>query len=130
MYCYKCGREIPEDANVCPYCGVEQQHNEVRYEKAIINQDYNIFALLGLISSLLSVISGINFFAAIGGLILSIIGLNQIHKQNQRGKGCAITGIIISIIVIVINIIIIGFGFSLFFSIFDVYEELLELPFY
>ncbi|MBQ1340927.1 MAG: zinc-ribbon domain-containing protein [Erysipelotrichaceae bacterium] len=23
MYCYKCGKKIPDDAKFCPYCGAE-----------------------------------------------------------------------------------------------------------
>ncbi|MBQ8666319.1 MAG: zinc ribbon domain-containing protein [Lachnospiraceae bacterium] len=29
MYCYKCGKEIPDEAIFCPKCGASQQANEV-----------------------------------------------------------------------------------------------------
>ena len=34
MYCRKCGKYIPDDANVCPYCGVDViTNNDFREEK-------------------------------------------------------------------------------------------------
>ena len=31
MICKNCGKEIPEDANVCPYCGISQNVEGVQY---------------------------------------------------------------------------------------------------
>lgn len=62
------------------------------------NQSYNGFAIAGFVCS---------FFVALVGLILSIIGLNQIKKQGGKGKGLAIAGIIISAAQFVIWIILI-----------------------
>lgn len=47
----------------------------------------NDFAILGLVFSILF---------GLPGLIFSIIGLNQIKKTGQEGKGMCIAGIIIS----------------------------------
>ena len=34
MYCRKCGKYIPDDSNVCPYCGVDViTNNDFREEK-------------------------------------------------------------------------------------------------
>jgi len=46
-----------------------------------------------------------SFFFQILGLIFSIIGLVQIKKTGENGKGLAIAGIIISSVVIFITII-------------------------
>ena len=51
------------------------------------NQKYNGLAIAGFICS---------FLVSLLGLILSIVGLNQIKKQGGKGKGLAIAGIIIS----------------------------------
>lgn len=53
----------------------------------------NDFAILGLVFSILF---------GLPGLIFSIIGLNQIKKTGQEGKGMCIAGIIISIVRIVL----------------------------
>lgn len=49
----------------------------------------NDLALLGLVFSI---------FIGLPGVILSIIGLNQIKKTGQSGKGFAISGIIVGIL--------------------------------
>ena len=73
----------------------------------------NDFAILGLVFSI---------FAGIPGLVFSIIGLNQIKKTGQEGKGMCIAGIVISIVRIILVIglyvvlIISLYGYS---SIFD-----------
>ena len=51
------------------------------------NQKYNGLAIAGFICS---------FLVSLPGLILSIVGLNQIKKQGGKGKGLAIAGIIIA----------------------------------
>lgn len=48
----------------------------------------NTLAIFGLILA---------FFIPLIGLILSIVGLNQINKSRETGKGLAITGIVISV---------------------------------
>ncbi|NMM98440.1 DUF4190 domain-containing protein [Bifidobacterium olomucense] len=58
---------------------------------------YNGLAIAGFVCS---------FLFSIVGLVLSIIGLNQIKKQGGKGRGLAIAGIVISIINTVLGIII------------------------
>ena len=53
-------------------------------------QKTNMLAIIGLLTA---------FFVPLVGLICSIIGLNQIGKRKERGKGVAIAGIIVSVIV-------------------------------
>ncbi len=62
------------------------------------NQKYNGLAIAGFICS---------FFVSLLGLILSIVGLNQIKKQGGKGKGLAIAGIIISAAGMVIQVILV-----------------------
>ena len=67
------------------------------------NQKYNGLAVAGFICS---------FFVAVIGLILSIIGLNQIKKQGGKGKGLATAGIVISIISMVLSIVLVVVGLA------------------
>ena len=32
MYCIKCGKQIPDDSQFCPYCGENQQTEQFREE--------------------------------------------------------------------------------------------------
>ena len=62
------------------------------------NRKYNGLAIAGFICS---------FLVSLLGLILSIVGLNQIKKQGGKGKGLAIAGIIISAVGMVIQVILV-----------------------
>lgn len=53
---------------------------------------WNVCAIIGFILA---------FLFALIGLILSIIGLNQIKRTHEKGRGLAIAGIIISIIMMI-----------------------------
>lgn len=65
----------------------------------------NDFAILGLVFSILF---------GLPGLIFSIIGLNQIKKTGQEGKGMCIAGIIISIVrIILVTLLIIILIFAI-----------------
>lgn len=58
----------------------------------------NTLAIFGLILA---------FFIPLIGLILSIVGLNQINKSRQSGKGLAIAGIVISAANILFQLLIV-----------------------
>ena len=67
------------------------------YEQPVNNKT-NICALLGFIFSLVCC-------GGIPGLVLSIIGLIQIKKSGEKGKGLAIAGLIIGVIGTLLTII-------------------------
>lgn len=67
----------------------------------------NTMALVGFVMS---------FFNCTIGLILSIIGMNQIKKTGEPGKGFALAGIIISSISLVFTIIFVIVYFALIFG--------------
>ena len=60
------------------------------------NQKTNVLAVVGLIFA---------FFIPLVGLICSIIGLSQAKNKSEKGKGLAIAGIIISVIVGLLQIL-------------------------
>jgi len=57
----------------------------------------NVLAITGLVLA---------FFLPLIGLVVSIVGLIQINKKKQKGKGLAIAGIIISSIVALLHLIL------------------------
>lgn len=58
--------------------------------KQPVSDKTNVLSIIGLISA---------FFIPLVGLVLSIIGLVQINKSGEKGKGIAISGIVASILV-------------------------------
>jgi len=92
LFCPKCGKEIMDEAVICPHCGCATRIGAPHVEE----QKTNIFALVGFILS---------FFFALAGLILSIIGYKKAPEYNNSGKGLALAGIIISSATMVLAII-------------------------
>lgn len=105
MYCRKCGQEIADDSNVCPYCGerVVFADSEAR---PTYNQT-NGMAIAGFITA---------FISPIFGLIFGIIGL----KRSNAGYG----GRMMSIFAILIASANIILGVYLVLS--GKYDELLK----
>lgn len=93
MYCKYCGKEVDENAVVCPYCGV--QIGELNKSS---KSEYSVLAIVGFVLS---------FLISIAGLVCSIIGYKQCVNENKNGKALALAGIIIS--AISMGIYIIGF---------------------
>lgn len=93
MFCKNCGREINDNAAVCPHCGV--QVGKLSYSG---ETEGNVIAIVGFVFA---------FLIPIVGLICSIIGYNK-AKAGAPYKGLALAGIIISVIDIGLYIIILG----------------------
>jgi hypothetical protein len=91
MFCKNCGKEINDNAVVCPNCGVATEkmaaNNPVPAQK-------NSMAIAGFVLALL----GFNVIS----LILSIVGLSYSKKPEYAGdgKGFAIAGIVLSCVYI------------------------------
>ena len=91
-YCSKCGKEIMDEAIVCPGCGCSQ-----RAGNGVTTQDSSSFgwALLG-------------FCVPVVGLILYLIWKdNTPLKAKSAGKG-ALVSVILSVVFYIIYAIIIG----------------------
>lgn len=83
-YCSRCGSELVDDAVVCTHCGcLCDKANRIAQDR------YNGLAIGGFVAS---------FFSNIVGLILCIIALNQLKKSDEKGKGLAQAGLVISIV--------------------------------
>ena len=97
MYCRKCGHEIPDDSNVCPYCGVStvptDEINNYPYERP-----KNTIAIAGFITS---------FFFPILGWIFGIMGLKR-ASQGYGGRKLAIAAIVIATLTFLANIYILS----------------------
>ena len=127
MYCKTCGKEIKDNAFVCPYCGclVGTTENDIQdaipktknYENLV-----KIFGILGLTFSIISIFISLFTLTSMAGIILSAIGINYASKTPKKRCGLAIAGLIIGIISLVLC--------AVWLSIFaNFYQELFQLYF-
>lgn len=91
MFCKNCGKEIDDNAYVCPHCGVKVEKSELQ------SQEKNTLAIVGFVLS---------FFIAIAGLICSILAYRKCKNENAPQKGFAVAGIVISAISMALTVLI------------------------
>ena len=129
-FCQSCGYEIPEGSLYCEKCGspvepvapvapvqsvpvqntpvqsVPVQNPQVVYQNVTVTPSKtNGFAIAGFVLSIISIFLCCGgLVTGIPGLVLSILGLRDISKNNEGGKGLAIAGIIISSIMIAFSL--------------------------
>lgn len=121
MYCPNCGTQNNDGAGFCANCGASLTPNVNAAPMpaavpvaALPEQKTNGLCIAGLIVSLVSII--LAGTTAIIGLILSIIGLISAGKKNEKGKGAAIAGIIISSILAVLFVFILISGVGQYYK--------------
>ena len=90
-YCRKCGKELDDNAVVCPHCGVLVDENALKTKDTS-----NTIAVVGFILS---------FLIALAGLICCIIGLKK-SAETGTGRGLSIAGIVIAIVNMVLGAIL------------------------
>ena len=129
MICQKCGKELNDDFQVCPYCGGQiirnvntnqqqfqqtpqmPQSGSYSYGNGQYAQPKKNSGVLGILSLIFGIIGMatsclvIGIIPAISGIVLGIIG---IAKKNGKGKGiagivCGIIGVIIFLIMMSSN---------------------------
>lgn len=112
-FCTKCGKEL-NDSNFCENCGAKNDdttNSTVQINQTIVTKPKNNgFATAGFVISLVSILC-CGATSTIG-LIFSIIGLVTANKYDGNGKGLAIAGIIINVILVVVLILLYVFGFA------------------
>ena len=91
MYCKNCGKEISDQAFVCPFCGVQAAEPSKTGKS-------NTLALVGFILS---------FIVPVAGLICSIIGYKNLPECGGNGKGLASAGIVISAVELALTVVIV-----------------------
>lgn len=90
-YCAKCGKELMDEAIICPNCGCAT--GQITGQK----DEFNWMALVGFICS---------FFVAIVGLVFGILGLQKSKELlGEKGKNFAIAAIAISCVTLFLNFI-------------------------
>jgi hypothetical protein len=109
MYCGKCGTLIPEDGGFCPKCGAPSgKTTSPAVTAEQLQRPTRHLRISGLaIASLVCGISGV-FLAlpAIPAIILGFAAISQIKNDLAYwGKGLAIAGLVLGILVVLLWII-------------------------
>ncbi|MHC4489259.1 MAG: DUF4190 domain-containing protein [Planctomycetota bacterium] len=102
MNCPKCGKENPEDAQLCQSCSCELTQSTVTAENVIIKTSG-----IGIASMVLGILSVFTFgITAIPAVILGIISLVQIEKSGGKltGRAFGIVGIAVPVVVCFLGI--------------------------
>ncbi|MDE7082810.1 MAG: DUF4190 domain-containing protein [Clostridia bacterium] len=110
MFCKHCGKEVNENAIICPECGVPtDNYAAVATPSKTTDNKFNGFALAGMICAIVGIIGGnwIWCIPSIVGLIFSIIGFVKV-KEFKSGYGFALAGIIVGALGLLIWLIIWG----------------------
>lgn len=111
MFCKNCGKEIDDNAIVCPNCGVatENMNKEAAATAEPAAKKVNVCAILSLVFSVLAfvgiwIFGWLFYLGAPAALALSIVGL-VFSKKLNNGKGLAIAGLAITIFDVVFFLI-------------------------
>ncbi|MDE7162458.1 MAG: zinc-ribbon domain-containing protein [Clostridia bacterium] len=107
-FCTHCGKEVMDDAVICPNCGCSVQYDENQQGAAAPQftapqpqhtapvDNYSTMSILGLVLS---------FFTAFVGLIVSILAYNEAKRTGSvKSQSMAKAGIIIGAVEIGIGV--------------------------
>lgn len=96
--------------------GAKMNESVSHSETGKLNSNAILSLVLGIISIVCCVISFLSMLFAVPGFVLAVIGLNEIHKTDQAGRGYAKAGLICSLVGIILPLIIILISLLLFES--------------
>lgn len=141
-FCTGCGKELENESKICSNCGTKTYEEIFLEDSALyentndkatnlsdtnVNKKSNNMAIIGFVTSL--VFPFFCGYASFLGLIFSIIGLVNANKNDGEGEGFAISGIVISSVLIIIIILSIIFGIVISYTTKNASSNL-ELPTY
>ena len=131
MFCRNCGTELKEGDVFCQNCGYATHYQQTAEQQltsqpnlqpttqpVLQKKKVHGFAITGFVLSMLSfnfspdldiVVAKeflifyaiLSFVLAVTGLVFSVLGMHKAKKQQIRGKGLGIAGMVIGIICIV-----------------------------
>lgn len=97
MFCTKCGKELFDEAIVCPNCGVatENAKKALGVSQETQKAQRNGMAIAGFVCS---------FFVPLLGWIFGGVGLARANKRGGKGKGFSISAIVIASVMFVLGL--------------------------
>lgn len=135
MFCVKCGKELPEGAAFCPYCGHKQgaeaetvtgtgeapvrETPGVTYARPVNSSPikkarYNVLCIVGLVIGAMAVVfewipmdlfKVLSILAGIGAIIVSAIGVVRCNRTNENGRAHGVLGAVFGTLAIVLVIV-------------------------
>lgn len=96
MYCRNCGKEIADNAYVCPNCGVLTQAGQEDQKAASPSEDSGSKAGWGILS----------FFIPIVGLILFCVWRTERPQTSKTCGICALVSFLLSVVAVILYIVI------------------------
>lgn len=119
-FCTHCGKEVLDDALICPNCGCSVQYDEnpqgtaapqftapQPQHTAPVADTYSTMSILGLVLS---------FFTALVGLIVSVLALNEAKRTGSaKSQSMAKAGIIIGAVEMGIGVLSVVIYIIVFF---------------
>ena len=100
MVCKKCGTVVDDTAVICPVCGETMENTATAATEPVViaqPKKFSGMAIAGFVISLVGLLV-LALPCGILGIVFSAIGLNKTLTPVYRGKGLAISGLIIAII--------------------------------
>lgn len=100
MYCKNCGKEIDDNAYVCPNCGVKVKDElaERREQQAASNLEADSGSKVGW--------GFLSFFIPIVGLILFLMWKTERPKTASVCGKCALAAVIVDVVVAILYVIL------------------------
>jgi len=89
-FCRNCGAVLAPDISACPRCG--KPAASLAYPQRPAPPETNICAILGFVTAWLPI--------PFAWLVLGIIGLAQCDRHGHKGRGLAIAGILLRVLLL------------------------------
>ena len=105
-FCTHCGAELFDEAVLCPKCGCAT--SQLSVNRANGAPKWSICAVIGFVLSIASLLIFIDWLGILGftGLIVSVFGCVNCHKNGLRGKKLAVTGVVVGAITALISLVL------------------------
>lgn len=89
MYCRNCGKEIPNDSRICPFCGKEQNNS--------VDASYDDSGSIGW--------AILGFFIPLAGLILFLVWKDSKPRCAKKAGVGALVAVLVSIVASIVYMI-------------------------